>query len=140
MKQEIQQVIDAFSQVFKSLHKRSYHRLDDKNLYPGQPKLLSIIRKNEGITQKELSAKNWVKPATISGMINKLEANHYVYRVPDESDKRIMRVYLTPEGRHLSEQSEEYMAALVEQLFNNFTEEELKTFVTLTEKLRNNLP
>lgn len=139
MNHDIRQVIDSFSQVFKLIHQRSYHKLDDKNLYPGQPKLLSLIRKNEGITQKELSEHIHVKPATITGMLNKLEAKHYVYRVSDEVDKRIMRVYLTPEGRRLAKQAEAYMLSLVEQLFENFTEDEIKTFVTLTEKMKDNL-
>jgi DNA-binding MarR family transcriptional regulator len=72
-------------------------------------------------------------------MLNKLEANKYVYRVPDEDDKRIMRVYLTPEGRHLAEQGEKFMKSMMEQLFEDFSDEELHTFVILAEKLRDNL-
>lgn len=139
MNQDLHPVIDSFFQVFKTLHQQSYHKINDKNLYPGQPKLLSLIRKQEGITQKELSGKNHVKPATITGMLNKLEASHYVYRVPDETDRRIMRVYLTPEGRQLADQAEKYMISITEQMFKNFTEEELKAFTELMEKMKNNL-
>jgi DNA-binding MarR family transcriptional regulator len=139
MKTEVKQVLDAFSEVFKSIHQRSYHKMGNKNLYPGQPKLLVLIKSHEGITQKELSEKNFVTPATITGMLNKLEANKLVTRVPDEDDKRMMRIYLTPEGLHLAEQGEKYMVAMTEQLFEGFTDEELRTFVMLAEKVRDNL-
>jgi DNA-binding MarR family transcriptional regulator len=139
MRVEVKELTDNLAQVFKSIHQRSYHKMENKNIYPGQPKLLSLIKANEGITQKELSKMNFVKPATITGMLNKLEANHYLYRVPDEADKRIMRVYLTPEGRSLAEKSEMFMASLVEQLFDGFSDEELSSLLLMTQKLKDNL-
>jgi DNA-binding MarR family transcriptional regulator len=82
---------------------------------------------------------NYVTPATITGMLYKLEANHYVYRIPDEIDKRIMRVYLTPEGRHLAEKGEVYMISMIERLFDGFSEEELQTLLCLSQKMKRNL-
>ncbi len=139
MKDEVRQLLGAFTEIMKLLHQRSYHKMEDKHIYPGQPKLLSLIKANEGITQKELSSKNFVKPATITGMLNKLEAHHLVYRVPDETDKRIMRVYLTPEGRKFAEHSEFFIEKMIDQLFHGFSEEELRTLLQLMEKARNNL-
>jgi DNA-binding MarR family transcriptional regulator len=139
MRAEVKQLLDAISEVFKSIHQRSYHKLKSANMYPGQPKILSLILANEGIPQKELSEKSFVKPASITGMLNKLEANKYVYRIPDAVDKRIMRVYLTPEGRQFAAESEVFMASMMEQLFEGFSDEELQTFVKLAEKMRRNM-
>jgi DNA-binding MarR family transcriptional regulator len=123
----------------KAIHQHSYQKLEKTKLYPGQPQLLLHIKDNEGITQKALSEKHFVKPATITGMLNKLEANQYVYRVPDEEDRRIMRVYLTTEGRHLAEAGEKFMEGMTNQLFEGLTEEELKTLLNLIQKIRNNI-
>lgn len=139
MRDEAKELIAALGEIFKAIHQRSYHKMESQCLYPGQPKLLSLISKNEGITQKELSEKAFVTPATITGMLSKLEANHIVYRIPDDTDKRIMRVYLTPEGNQLALKSEQFMVSLTEQAFNGFDLEELQTFLTLTNKMRNNL-
>jgi DNA-binding MarR family transcriptional regulator len=139
MKTELKELLGVMSETMKYIHHRSYHTMNDKQLYPGQPKFLSVIKANEGITQKELAEKNMCTPATITGMLSKLEANHYVYRVPDEVDKRIMRVYLTPIGRTLAEHAEEFMVSLIEQLFEGFTEEELHTLLTLSQKMKMNL-
>jgi DNA-binding MarR family transcriptional regulator len=139
MRAEVKELMETMGQLFKSIHQRSYHKMENKNLYPGQPRLLSLIRSHEGITQKELSKLTFVTPATITGMLNKLEANHYLYRIPDEEDKRIMRVYLTPEGKSLSEKGEAFMSSMIDQLFDGFSDEELQTFLALTKKLKNNL-
>lgn len=136
---EIRQLINTFSEVFKLTHQLSYQKMDKHNMYPGQPKLLALIRYHEGLTQKELACKNFVKPSTITGMLNKLEANGYVKRIPDETDKRIMRVYLTPEGRHLAEHGENFLIKMTEQMFNGFSEEELKIFLRLADKIKGNL-
>lgn len=139
MRAEVKELVETLTEVFKSIHQRSYHKMENKNLYPGQPRLLSLIKKCEGITQKDLSKYTFVTPATITGMLNKLEANHYVYRIPDGIDKRIMRVYLTPEGRELADSGEKFMAAMTEQIFDGFNDEELHTFLTLSNKLKSNL-
>jgi DNA-binding MarR family transcriptional regulator len=139
MKTEVKQLINSLSEIFKSIHQRSYHKVDNKNFYPGQPRLLSLIKENDGITQKDLSEKSFVTPATITGMLIKLEANSYIYRIPDETDKRIMRVYLTDEGRNFTDKCEKYMAKMVEQLFDGFTAEELETFSHLVNKVKANI-
>lgn len=139
IRDDVTQISEMLTEIFKSIHQRSYHRTENENLYPSRPKLLSLIKAHEGISQKDLSEKTYVTPATITGILNKLEANHYVYRIADESDKRVMRVYLTPEGHLLAKQGEAFLVNMIEQLFDGFTDEELHTFLTLTEKLRNNI-
>jgi Transcriptional regulators len=138
MTPEVRELMENISEIMKFIHLRSYHKMNDKNVYPGQPKLLSRIMLNEGITQKELSEKSFVTPATITEMLRKLEKNHYIYRLPDETDKRIMRVYLTPEGRKFAEHSQAFINSVIEQLFIGFDEEELHTLLTLTKKMKNN--
>ncbi|MDD3173252.1 MAG: MarR family transcriptional regulator [Herbinix sp.] len=139
MGSDLKELLGTLSEIMKYIHQRSYHTMNHKQVYPGQPKLLTLIKANEGITQKDLSEKNCVTPATITGVLSKLEANHYVYRVPDETDKRILRVYLTPEGRELAEHAELFMASLIEQLFAGFDGEEIQTLMALSQKIKNNI-
>jgi DNA-binding MarR family transcriptional regulator len=139
MKDQISQVMETFSDIMKLIHQQTYSIMRDKNIYPGQPRLITLIKRNEGITQKELSQKNCVKPATITEMLKKLELNHYVYRVPDEKDKRIMRVYLTAQGQRFAEHSEQYAKNMTDLIFRGFSDEELHTFTRLMGRIRNNL-
>jgi DNA-binding MarR family transcriptional regulator len=139
MKEKISHLTRTFSDIMKLIQQRTYHKLENKNIYPGQPKLLILIKANEGITQKELSKKNCVKPATITEMLKKLEANNFVYRLPDDKDKRILRVYLTPQGHRFAEYSEIYCQNMMELLFRDFSDEELQTLTSFSDRMRNNL-
>ncbi len=136
---DLKYLIDTFSEIIRSVHLCSYQQMDHVKLYPGQPKLLAVIYDHEGLTQKELADKNCVKPASITGMLNKLEANGYVYRVPDEADRRNLRVYLTPEGRDAALLGKRFLIGLAEKMFTDFTEEEIKSFIELTHKIKSNL-
>jgi DNA-binding MarR family transcriptional regulator len=138
-KEKIKKMVDTFSGVMRSVHMHSYHNMDTMKLYPGQPKFLALIKQYEGVTQKELAELHGVKPATITGLLVKLEANQFVKRVPDEADKRILRVYLTPKGRKLAEHSEKFVIDLTEKMFQGFTEEELQMFLSLSQKIIQNL-
>ena len=139
MKEKIRELMGTLSDIMKLAHQRTFHKLENKSIYPGQPRLLMLIMENEGITQKELSKKNHVRPATITGMLKKLEANDYVYRMPDDTDKRIMRVYLTPLGRKFALYSRQYIHNMMELTFNGFSEEELNTLAGFLNKMKSNL-
>lgn len=139
MKPELVELLATLSEVIKHIHLRSYHTLNDMQIYPGQPKLIMLIKENEGITQKELAEKNFVTPATITGMLGKLEAKKYVYRVPDEVDKRIMRVYLTPEGTEFAKHAKIFISSMISQIFDGVTDDELNTLLTITQKLKSNI-
>lgn len=134
-----QQLIHSISLLIRQIHQKSFQKMESLKIYPGQDKFLALIKANEGVTQKELARMNCVKPATITGMLLKLEANNYVYRVPDEADKRNMRVYLTPEGRKMAKLSEKFIFDLTNKMFENFTEEEITTFLQLMDKIQHNL-
>jgi DNA-binding MarR family transcriptional regulator len=139
MKPELVELLQSLAEIIKFIHLRSYHTLNDMQIYPGQPKLIMLIKENEGITQRELAEKNFVTPSTITGMLSKLEVKNYIYRVPDTIDKRIMRVYLTPEGQTFAIHANEFINSMIEQIFDGIDDEELETLQRLSQKLKNNI-
>jgi DNA-binding MarR family transcriptional regulator len=50
--------------------------------------------------------------ATITGLIDRLQAAKLIERRPDESDRRVNRVFLTPQGSALQQPLVAVMAAL----------------------------
>ncbi len=101
--------------------------------------LMMELSKEEGRTQLDLVKATHLKAPTISVALQKLEADGYVMRKPDENDLRAMRVYLTDKGRALEDglkkrvQEEEKAAASV------LTEEECEILCSLLVKIRSNL-
>jgi len=134
---------DSLYFVFLELirvHYQSTHVLLDKiGVYPGQPPLLFILNKNNGLSQKELADKLGIKPSTITVMLKRMESGNLVYREQDSEDQRVYRVYLTEEGRKLCDKAKETTKCLQDICFENFTEEEKIILRRLLMQMRDNL-
>ena len=97
---------------------RRLRREDDASGLPApQLSALSVIVFGGPITLGDLAAAEQVRPPTISKLIVALEAQRLVERIPDPSDKRVVRVRATARGtRLLHDGRQRRVAALVESL------------------------
>ncbi|MBP1627871.1 MAG: transcriptional regulator, MarR family [Holophagaceae bacterium] len=75
--------------------------LPKPGLPPTQGLCMNVIGENEGITQRELSKALHISPATLTGVIQRMEAQGLVERWADEKDHRLMRLRLGKEGQAL---------------------------------------
>lgn len=73
--------------------------LAERDLHPGQDPMLSVLWREDGITQAELIARLGVEPPTVSKALQRLERVGHVRREAGRGRSR--RVYLTEEGRAL---------------------------------------
>lgn len=76
----------------------------------GQGNVLTLIGQNPGITQKELTERLGIQPASLSELLMKLERKGLVVREKDENDRRVTKVDLTEEGKNRLSQPEEETA------------------------------
>lgn len=129
----------SYGRVFRKLRRFLYTQDKKMNAHPGQSHLMLIINKHPGITQKELSEKNSTQPASITGIIGRMEENGYIERISDSEDKRIMRVYPTDKGKKYAAECQNFMNQLSEKLFETFTKEEIKQLISLVDKMDSNL-
>lgn len=125
--------------IMKQLNLKTYNQSFAHKMYPGQPQMLVFLKHFEGISQKELAKKHATKPASISGMLQNLEKQGLVKRIPDQIDKRILRVYLTEKGDGVANQAEKFINEVAESVFHDFTLEEKESYLSLLEKMSNNL-
>lgn len=134
---------DSLYFLFLEIIRLHYHRthtlLDKIGIYPGQPPLLFILNKNDGLSQKEIADKLRIKPSTITVMLKRMENGNLVYRKQDSEDQRISRVYLTEQGKSLCEKSKEITNSLQDECFGNFTAEEKVILRRLLMQIRDNL-
>ncbi|MFA6807880.1 MAG: MarR family transcriptional regulator [Eubacteriales bacterium] len=107
-------------------------------LYPGQPRLLFILWKEDGRSQRELVEKLKVSPATVTVMLNRMERSGFLERRSDHKDLRISRVFLTDKGKEVRQQVEEIFQNVERECFNGFAEEEIVLFRQMLIKIRNN--
>ncbi len=85
----------------------------------GQGKILAILKKRPGISQKDLSYLLDMRPQSLGEFLAKLEKNEYITRTPSEIDHRVMNIKLTKKGSEIAKQEFSY-----DKIFNCLSEEE----------------
>jgi DNA-binding MarR family transcriptional regulator len=95
-------------QLADRLHSAAIHllrrlRVEDAAAGLTAPRLsaLSVIVFRGPLTLSELAAAEQVRPPTITRLVQELEREGLVQRLPDPADRRIARVRATPRGRRL---------------------------------------
>ncbi len=99
----------------------------------GQGRILALLKLQPEIDQRELAAILDIRPQSLGELLSKLERQGFVNRKPSESDRRVMEIRLTEEGKKAAEESAPTEEA--EALFACLTEEEQKTLAGLLERI-----
>lgn len=133
---------DAFHILKKLMHNNGYclrKSLDCLGLYPGQPKMIHILSKHDGMTKKDLAEKLSVAAPTITKMVERLENKGFIYSQKDEHDKRITKVYLDAKGHEILEALKASTNGLIEIYFKDFSDEEVALFLNLAQRVNANI-
>jgi DNA-binding MarR family transcriptional regulator len=128
-----------FGQVIRFHYSRMHMLFEKIGVYPGQQPILFALGKQDGLSQKELAKKLYIKAATITVMLNRMENANLIERRPDEHDQRISRVYLTPKGKEIRSELITTLKQIVDECFSNFTPEEQILLRRLFMQMRDNL-
>ncbi len=130
-------------QLDMRMHKYQFrylrHLIDQEGLYRGEPRLIITIVKEEGHTQAELADILCIKPATLTVMIQRMEAAGLIQRKTDEKDLRLLRVYPTPKGREISRKTEKIFEDAVCSIFQGIDEKDLAVYRDVLEKITDRL-
>lgn len=133
-------VYHVFSKVIRYHYLLMHSLLDEMGLYPGQSKMLFVLEHSgEGQSQKELSEKLKIAPATLTVMLKRMESSGYIYRKQDEKDQRVLRVYATEKGKEISKESKKVITEVNKICFEGFSEKELEELKRLHLKMQDNL-
>ena len=106
MKSKIQQnsISNLFVQICKHRRNKSNILLSEAGIHGGQDILLYYLSIDDGQTVSALVEKMCIQHATISTMIDRVEATGMLIKVKDTLDKRISRVFITDKGNEAYKQ------------------------------------
>jgi DNA-binding MarR family transcriptional regulator len=113
--------------------------LSQVGLHPGQEALLMELWRQDGRTQANLAEALGVEPPTVTKMLQRMEAADLVSRRPDASDRRAIRVHLTPKGRRLRNRVEKLWAELEAQTVGGLSDRQQATLRNLLNAMETNL-
>ncbi|SCJ27049.1 transcriptional regulator SlyA [uncultured Clostridium sp.] len=114
----------------------------DDNLTVSQAYVIDFIS-NEGkdkeIFQKDLEREFDLKRSSISLMLNNMEKSDLIERVPVTEDARLKKIILTQKSIKIYEKISTAIDSIENKLSENITQEEIKVFQSVLDKIRNNL-
>ena len=136
MKQEVYELINK---IRGKSFKNNYSKFSEISLYPGQQALLCAINENKGINQRRLAELTLKSPATITTMVQKMEKQELIKIIIDDRNKRETKLELTKKGLDKLSKIKEVERNIINEMFNNFSEEELDEFYKLLCKMEKNI-
>lgn len=104
-----------------------------------QWEILIVLWEKEGITQKELAERLHKDQTNVARMLFKLEKKEFIYRVVHETDRRSLRVYLTPKGREIKEEVLAPSMDAYNKTIQGLSQEEVDTFRRVLTEIYNNV-
>ena len=78
-------------------------RLEPYGLTPFHYLVLCCLWEEDGLSTSGIAEKLGQLGATLTGVVDRMEDRYLVYRERDSADRRIVRIWLTPEGERLKE-------------------------------------
>ena len=128
-----------FTRVIRMYYGRMQAQLAEVGLYRGQPPILGLLHKHDGMSQKEMARALNLSPATMTVTLKRMEKAGLIVREMDEHDQRILRVHLSEQGRQMCEKGERQVGQVTEELLEGFDEEEQARFHEYLRRVARNM-
>ena len=106
---------------------------------PEQWAVLNRLWEQDGLSQVELAERTFKDKPGTTRILNLLEKKKIVVRRPDETDGRVLRVFLTKDGRELKEKLVACAEAVLVKSSRNLRKEEITQFKLVLNKILSNL-
>lgn len=94
------------------------------------------IHDDDGTPSHELARELQCNASNLTGLIDRMEGNGWVYRQRSSEDRRVWFVKLTEEGKEMKRNTFPQHRAYMKERMDVLTEEELRSLKTLLQKLK----
>lgn len=99
-------------------------RLEPLGIHPRAYAVLTAVRAGSGSSQRDLSGALGLPASRMVGLLDGLQDDGLIERVPDPGDRRTHRVRLTDHGRRTVDRLQTEATALDESIIADLTEDE----------------
>jgi DNA-binding MarR family transcriptional regulator len=101
--------------------------------------VLAYVSRKDGMAQTQLADHLDVGKVAIGGLIDRLERSGLAKRMPDDHDRRVKRIFLTPKGKRLVERLRTVSVEFNDRVLNGIPPEEIATTATVLRRLKSNI-
>jgi DNA-binding MarR family transcriptional regulator len=109
----IAQIVDNLRRVFQVVNEQSKKAEKETGLTGPQLWAIKTIAEEAPVMVSEIARRMYLHPATVVGILDRLEKQGLVARIRSTEDRRVVRVELTNRGRGLVSKSPEVAQGLL---------------------------
>ena len=126
-------------QVCRAQRNLAAAALDALNIHVGQENLVYRLAAEEGVSQTQLAGSLCLDASTVTKMLARLERDGVIERRSDTDDARILRVYLTSQGKALVQPVLDVWRQMEERITRGMSEAEILLLRRLLLHIQSNL-
>jgi DNA-binding MarR family transcriptional regulator len=101
--------------------------------------VLAYVSRKDGMAQTQLAEQLDVGKVAIGGLIDRLERIGLAKRVPDEQDRRVKRIFLTPKGKRLVERLREVSVEFNDRVLDGIPPTDLAVTAAVLRRVKANV-
>lgn len=125
--------------VSQLMYRDFLERLEPYGLTPFHYLVLCCLWEEDGLSTSGIADKLKQLGATLTGVVDRMEDRHLVYRERDPSDRRIIRIWLTDDGRKLMDVLPAVGAETIQRATAGVSEADQAAVKQLLEQIIHNL-
>jgi MarR family transcriptional regulator, organic hydroperoxide resistance regulator len=130
---------ELLSRVAQAYRTLSDSFMEQADSHRAQGTVLCHLFVQDGVTQSEIGDRLGVQGATVTNMLQRMEEAGLIVRRRDDEDNRLVRVFLTDEGRKKERVLNEQFLKLEATIFEGFNEAERVLMRRLLKQLLQNM-
>ncbi len=131
----VAQIIDNLRRVFQVVNEQSKKAEKETGLTGPQLWAIKTIAQEAPIMVSEMARRMYLHPATVVGILDRLEKQGLAIRVRSIEDRRVVRVELTGQGRALLKKSPEVAQGLLVSGLEKLGASKLKNIAQALEQM-----
>lgn len=121
------------------VQKALMERVKESGLTIGQPKVLDYLKDHDGSSQKDIARACFIEAGSLTTILNGMEEKGLIERRTLNGNRRSYHIFMTDEGKKKQQMIDEAFAAIEEKAVSDISDEEYRQFMSVYQKLYNNL-
>ena len=97
----IREIVNDIRRVFQVIKEYSQRSHRETRLTGPQLWAIKLIGEQSSVRVSDLAAKMYIQPATVVGILNRLELKGYIHRIRTNEDRRVVKIELTDAGNEI---------------------------------------
>jgi DNA-binding MarR family transcriptional regulator len=138
--QESDCIFFQFAKTYQLSSRFLAQKVSELNLTSVQAMILGFLNEEDQITSSELGKRTELDSATLTGILDRLEAAGFIERMSNPDDRRSICIHLTKKGRTMAREATRVIAEANKEFLQVLTEEQKRDLQGTIQILRLSAP